>query len=108
MCAHWGGGLFLYELMPKLLGVLGNVYYVTAASLYLYRDRVFHVAAQVAPDKMLFGTDYPLISHRRFLKRVRTAGLPPRIERGLLGENARRVLRLPERTTEDHAGAGDE
>lgn len=104
VCAHWGGGLFLYELMPKLLGVLVNVYYDTAASLFLYRDRVFTVAMQVAPDKILFGTDYPLISHGRFLKRVRTAGLPPLIERGLLGENARRVLRLPECTANGDIG----
>ena len=107
ICAHWGGGLFLYELMPELVGVLSNVYYDTAASLYVYRDRIFHIATQVARDKILFGTDYPLISHRRFLKRVRTAGLPPLIERGVLGENARRILRLPEGRENVDAGAGD-
>lgn len=105
ICAHWGGGLFLYELMPKLVGVLSNVYYDTAASLYVYRDRIFHIATQVAPDKILFGTDYPLISHRQFLKRVRSAGLPPLVERGVLGENARHVLGLPARRADFDSGA---
>ena len=90
--AHWGGGLFLYELMPKLIPTLRNVYYDTAASLFVYRDRIFHAAAQIAPNKLLFGTDYPLISHRKFLRRVKAIGLPTMLERDLLGENARRVL----------------
>ena len=80
--------------MPKLLGKLANVYYDTAASLFLYRDHVFRIATQIVPDKILFGTDYPLISPRRFLKRIRAVSLPPQIERNVLGENARRVLRL--------------
>jgi len=92
VCAHWGGGLFLYELMPKLIPTLRNVYYDTAASLFVYRDRIFHAAAQIAPNKLLFGTDYPLISHRKFLRRVKAIGLPTMLERDLLGENARRVL----------------
>lgn len=92
VCAHWGGGLFLYELMPKLVHSLRNVYYDTAASLFVYRDRMFDAAARIAPDKLLFGTDYPLISHRRFLKRVRAIGLPTTVERALLGENAGRIL----------------
>lgn len=92
ICAHWGGGLFLYELMPKLVHSLRNVYYDTAASLFVYRDRIFDAATYIAPDKLLFGTDYPLISHRDFLKRVKAVGLSPALERGLLGENARGIL----------------
>ena len=92
VCGHWGGGLFLYELMPKLLGKMKNVFYDTAASLFVYRDRVFSISTQIAPDKILFGTDYPLISHERFLRRVRAADLPPLIERAVLGDNALRVL----------------
>lgn len=92
VCAHWGGGLFFYELMPKLVPVLKNVYYDTAASLFVYRDRIFWAATHIAPDKLLFGTDYPLISHRKFLRRVRAAGLSAASERYFLGENARRIL----------------
>ncbi len=104
VCAHWGGGLFFYELMPKLVHVLRNVYYDTAASLFVYRDRIFQTAAHIAPDKLLFGTDYPLISHRKFLRRVRATGLSAAAERGLLGENARRIL-FKDQT---HTGAGED
>jgi predicted TIM-barrel fold metal-dependent hydrolase len=45
VAAHWGGGLFLYELMPEVQEALRNVYYDTAASLCLYRDDIFALAA---------------------------------------------------------------
>jgi hypothetical protein len=97
VCAHWGGGLIFYELMPELLTTLKNVYYDTAASLRLYRNLIFPIGMQIAPDKVLFGTDYPLLDHRRYLGRLRVSGLSSVAERQLLGENARRVLRLGER-----------
>ena len=95
VCAHWGGGLFFYELMPELLNTLRNVYYDTAASHLLYRDRIFRVAGEIIPDKILFGTDYSLVSPQTLLRRIRALCLPASIERNVLGETARRVLRLP-------------
>ena len=63
-----------YELMPCAQPLLRNVYYDTSASLYLYDDSIFcHVTAW-APDKVLFGTDYPLIGQPRFLR----LQMPPR------------------------------
>ena len=92
ICAHWGGGLPFYELMPEMRRAFGNVYYDTAASLYLYDDAIFPLAAQLMPDKILFATDYPLITQRRFLKRVREAGLEESQLHKILGGNAARVL----------------
>ncbi len=84
--SHWGGGLPFYELMPSARQELANVYYDTAASLFLYDDRIFLEASRWAPDKVLFGTDYPLIGQRRFLRRVQRAGLAPeQLERVLAG-----------------------
>lgn len=97
VCAHWGGGLFFYELMPEVQKVLANVYYDTAASLYLYRDEVFPLAARIVPDKVLFATDYPLLSQRRFLKRVRASGLTFEEQEKILYNNARRLWAWPER-----------
>ena len=112
VCGHWGGGLFLYELMPKLLGRMKNIYYDTAASLFLYRDRIFNISTQIAPDKILFGTDYPLIGHGRFLRRIRASGLPPLVESAVLGDNALRILGLSQPETEaadsNPAGASHE
>ena len=95
--AHWGGGLPFYELMPEVRSQLGNVYYDTAASLYLYDDAVFGQVMSWAPTKVLFGTDYPLIGQKRFLKRVRKAGLDLRALDRLLGGNALHVLEWPVR-----------
>jgi len=92
--AHWGGGLPFYELMPELRRALAHVYYDTAASLYLYDDAIFAIAAALAGDKVLFGTDYPLLEPGRFLARVRAAGLSKSALEGILGGNAARVLGL--------------
>ncbi|MEA3407773.1 MAG: amidohydrolase family protein [Chloroflexota bacterium] len=86
--AHWGGGLPFYELMPEVREALRNVYYDTAASLYLYEAGIFRYAAQWVPDKILFGTDYPLIGPRRFLRHIERADLEPATQRKVLGENA--------------------
>jgi len=86
--SHWGGGLPFYLLMPEVRLGLANVYYDTAASLYLYEDAVFPLAARLAPGRVLFGTDYPLIAQERFLARVREAGLTEAALRGILGANA--------------------
>lgn len=92
--AHWGGGLPFYELMPEVRQALIHVYYDTAASLYLYEDAVFrHVAAWAAP-KLLFGSDYPLLAPRRYLRRMRRVGLTAEAERRILGGNMAQLLRL--------------
>lgn len=93
VAAHWGGGLPFYELMPEVAAALRRVYYDTAASSLLYRDDVFRLVAEmVGPERILFGTDYPLLSQRRFIRRVRSAGLSEAALTMILGGNARRLL----------------
>jgi uncharacterized protein len=94
VCAHWGGGTFFYELMPEVARVMGRVYYDTAASLYLYDDGIFGLAARCALDKVLFASDYPLISPGRFIRRIRAADMPPASLDQILGGNACRLLKL--------------
>lgn len=96
VCAHWGGGLLFFELMPEVRGVLRNVYYDTAASPLLYDDRIYRVAMDIAPGKILFGSDYPLLRPRRYLERIRTAGLLDNLEMALLGGNAARLFGIGE------------
>jgi predicted TIM-barrel fold metal-dependent hydrolase len=97
VCAHWGGGAIFYELMPEVARVMCNVYYDTAASLCLYKDDIFELAARWAPGKVLFATDYPLIPPERFIRRMQAARLPTATLRRMLGGNAWRVLKLGER-----------
>jgi len=97
VCAHWGGGTIFYELMPEVSRLMCNVYYDTAASLYLYQDDIFTLAARWAPGKVLFATDYPLIQPERFIQRIKEARMPTATLRRMLGGNAWRVLKLGEK-----------
>jgi len=94
--AHWGGGLFFYALMKKeVRDALHNVWFDTAASPYLYTPEVYQVAADiVGPDKILFGSDYPLLSPKRYFQEMNAAGISGEAIRKISGENAARLLRL--------------
>jgi len=89
---HWGGGLPFYEMMPEVRETLRNVYYDTAASIYLYDAAVFANVLNWAPSKILMGTDYPLLGQRRFLEHIRAANLDPDLADQLLGKNVQSIL----------------
>jgi predicted TIM-barrel fold metal-dependent hydrolase len=95
--AHWGGGLPFYELMPEVAEQTRNVVYDTAASTYLYRKEVFStVLGIVGADRVMWGSDHPVLSMKRFLRRTRARmSLDDSVWEALLGGTARRVYRLP-------------
>ncbi len=93
VCAHWGGGLPFYALMPEVKAALKNVYFDTAASPFLYTPQVYGQVAQlVGADKILFGSDYPLIPPRRFLKEIAALDLPAETKKKILAGNAKKLL----------------
>ncbi|MBW2609551.1 MAG: amidohydrolase [Deltaproteobacteria bacterium] len=94
--AHWGGGLLFYSLMKKeVQQALANVWFDTAASPYLYVPEIYRVAGEiVGPEKILFGSDYPLLKPSRYFKEMESSGLPSRSMEMISGENAARLLRL--------------
>jgi predicted TIM-barrel fold metal-dependent hydrolase len=93
VCAHWGGGLPFYTLMPEVRGALENVYFDTAASPFLYRPEIYREVCQLAgADRILFGSDYPLMPQRRVLNEINDAGLPEEDRTLILSGNARRLL----------------
>ena len=95
ICAHWGGGLPFYGLMPEVPGELANVYFDTAVSPFLYKPDIFNVASRtIGADKILFATDYPLIQHRRLIGQVEQSCLDPRSQAAILGGNAAKLLGL--------------
>ncbi|MBE0479455.1 MAG: amidohydrolase [Dehalococcoidia bacterium] len=95
VCAHWGGGLPFYALMPEMAAAMKNVYFDTAASPFLYRDEVFlHVADILGADKILFGSDHPLIRQDRIVKAVMSLPMPEASKKAILGDNASRLLSL--------------
>jgi hypothetical protein len=96
ICAHWGGGLPFYALMPEVPEVFKNVYFDSAASPFLYRPEVFaEVAGLVGANKIIFGTDYPLISHGRLLQQVQDADLDVSAKNAILSGNFAGLLRWP-------------
>lgn len=93
VAAHWGGGLPFYELMPEVAEATRNVWYDSAASTYLYRFAIFaHVAALVGPERIVWGTDFPLLKQALFLRRTRAVGLAPEALALVLGGNARQLF----------------
>lgn len=91
--AHWGGGLFLYELMPEVHSSLSHVHYDTAASPFLFRPQVYEAArlTGVLP-KVLLGSDFPLLSPARYYKEWAQTNLTAQEKADIWGENAARLF----------------
>ncbi|MDO8715916.1 MAG: amidohydrolase family protein [Dehalococcoidales bacterium] len=97
VCAHWGGGLPLFALMPEVKKALSNVYFDTAASPFLYSPRIYQqVVSLLGADKILFGSDYPLMPPNRLITEIKSLALPGETESLILGGNARRLLNIPD------------
>ena len=100
--AHWGGGFPFYELMREVRKAAGNVYYDSAASPLLYSPQIFRTAIDIAgSDKVLFGSDFPLILYPKrqtepdyapFLAEICGVGLPTETLAKVMGGNAQRVF----------------
>ena len=88
-----GGGTFLYEAMPELRQVLADVYYDTSAVPYLYDAGIYRAAeATAGAHKLLFGSDYALLSPARY--REGLDALSPAARAAICGDNARKVFKL--------------
>jgi predicted TIM-barrel fold metal-dependent hydrolase len=97
--AHWGGGLPFYELMPEVAKAMANVYYDTAASPYLYSKKIYAVVSEiVGVKKILFGTDFPLLSPRKYFQELEGSGLSKEDQTRILGLNLSKLLGLDRRT----------
>jgi predicted TIM-barrel fold metal-dependent hydrolase len=92
--AHWGGGIFFFGLLKKeVKESLQNVYFDTAASPYLYDSEIYQVAVKIiGVDKILFGSDYPLLSPARYFNEMAQAGLTKNQLDKISGQNAGQLL----------------
>jgi predicted TIM-barrel fold metal-dependent hydrolase len=92
--AHWGGRLPFYGLLKKEAPeTYRQVYFDTAASPYIYRPAIYRVVAEmVGPEKVLFGSDYPLLPPSRYVKEMEEAGLPEEWREMILGKNLAQLL----------------
>jgi len=93
VCAHWGGGLPFYALMPEVKKPMNNVFFDTAASPLLYSPQVYNQVIQlVCGYKILFGSDYPLMAQVRVLEEIGSLDLPQETENLILSGNAQSLL----------------
>jgi predicted TIM-barrel fold metal-dependent hydrolase len=79
--SHLGGGICFYEFMPEIKKAFARVYYDLAAVPLLYAKEIYGFVTQCMPDKVLFGSDYPLLSYKRYAR-----------DMGLLEEEGRQKL----------------
>jgi predicted TIM-barrel fold metal-dependent hydrolase len=94
--AHWGGGIFFFALLKKeVKESFKNVYFDTAASPFLYDSDVYQIAEKIiGVEKILFGSDYPLLPPMRYFREIRAAGLSQHKITQIGGLNARRLLSI--------------
>lgn len=93
--AHWGGGLIFYEMMPEVSRSCRRVFYDTAASPFLYSPAIYRLAIDIAGrDRILFGSDYPLIPPSRYLREMKKAAISEKNMDKITGQNAAKLLHL--------------
>ncbi len=95
VAAHVGGGLPFYELMPEVTACLKTLYYDTAALPFLYRPDIYRALMNmIDSDKVLYGSDWPLLSPGRVFEHIQTAGISRRDRDNICGINANRLLNI--------------
>lgn len=102
--AHWGGGLPFYEMNPRIRAQLTNVYYDFAASPMSYdMEIVRQVCNLIGPDRILFGTDYPIMLYpqdsreadfSRMIEEIKQVGLTQAEYDKIMGGNLLKLLNL--------------
>ena len=95
ICAHFGGGLPFYALMPEIEKTLANVYFDTAASPLLYSSQVFKVCVDlVGAERILLASDFPLITPARLIRQIHKTNMTETQRSLILGGNASRLFGL--------------
>jgi uncharacterized protein len=91
--AHFGGGIIFFETMKEVKENFRNVYYDTAAAPFLYDSRIYGaVRALGLCEKILFGSDFPLLPPSRYMPSLEKSGVSTEEKRFILGENAEKLL----------------
>jgi predicted TIM-barrel fold metal-dependent hydrolase len=86
--AHLGGGLPFYLQMPELREGLRSLWFDTAAAPLLYDwQSVARLVDLAGPGRVLFGSDFPLLSPKRQVERVLEL-LPGADAEAVCGRNA--------------------
>lgn len=91
--AHFGGGLWAFEAMPEMRMLLRNASYDTAAWPWLYGPQILDaIFAAGAGDKILFGSDWPILGLPRYEKLLAQTRLTDEEKEKLMSSNAERIF----------------
>lgn len=92
IAAHLGAGAAFYLQMPEVKAAIDSVYFDTAAASLLYDEKsVSRLVDLAGPERVMFGSDYPLLSPRRQIQRL-AVQLPGPVLEAVCGGNARRLF----------------
>ena len=95
VCAHLGGGLPFYARMPEVRELCRRLWFDTAAAPFLYSPAVYaDVAGLIGADRLLLGSDHPLLHAGRYLSALDGSGLDSAALAAIRGGNAAALLGL--------------
>lgn len=96
VCAHLGGGLPFYAHMPEVRALCrANLWFDTAAVPFLYDAAAYRTVIDlVGADRLLFGSDHPLLRASRYLDAFAALQLTDAERDAVLGGNAAALLGL--------------
>lgn len=95
ICAHLGGGLPFFAHMPEVAQLCRRLYFDTAAVPFLYQPSAYRTVIELCgADRLLFGSDHPLLRQERYLRDFAELNLDPAERAGILGGNAQALLQL--------------
>ena len=91
--AHFGGGLLLHETVKQIRESFRDVFYDTAAAPFFYDSQIYRVIKTLGMcEKILFGSDFPLLPHSRTLPDIKAGGFTGEELCLILGKNAEKLL----------------
>lgn len=92
--AHWGAGLLWREGMKNAKEDLLNVYYDTASAPLTYEASVFEAAFRLAPQKILYGSNFPLLTLQDYKELINDTDMSGDDVDRMFFRNARDLLEL--------------
>ena len=93
ICAHLGGGLPFFAHMPEVAQLCRRLWFDTAAGPFLYEPSAYRAVVDlVGADRLLFGSDYPLLRAQRYVTAFAEAGLDDRERSLVMGDAAWSML----------------
>lgn len=96
VASHLGGGLPFYATIAEVADACRNLWFDLSAGPFLYKPEAYAVAARACgSDRLLYGSDYPLLRRRRYERQFAASGLGKAELAAVMGGNAGRLFGLP-------------